>query len=308
MKSHIRLSVALIVVGLCLSVYACRGNASHRSLGLTAAENDDRVGETIVRCGVKLASADQIAAVNSILGTMRLSPAFVKRGPGSVIVPTVVHVVSAGESEEEGNVSDDEIVSQIAVLNDEYAGGEGGQPTPFYFQLESIDRTVNPAWSAMLIGSPEEREAKTALRVGGPETLNLYISNPTDGTLGWATFPMDYAADPALDGVVIWSRTLPGASLPPYNEGDTTTHEVGHWLGLFHTFQGECTAENDTISDTPAEAEPAFGCPISRDSCLAFSGEDAIHNYMDYSDDSCLFEFTSEQVERMDLLASLRGL
>ncbi|MBC7930267.1 MAG: zinc metalloprotease [Rubrivivax sp.] len=187
------------------------------------------------------------------------------------------------------------INDQIAVLNAAYAF------TGFQFSLVSVDRTNNNQWYTATPGTSAEKQMKTALRNGGKSDLNLYANNMGQGLLGWATFPWEYAQSPSQDGVVVLSASLPGGSAAPYNLGDTATHEVGHWMGLYHTFQGGCSKQNDFVADTPAERKPAYGCPAGRDSCKGrrFPGDDPITNFMDYSEDACMNSFSSSQASRI---------
>ena len=220
--------------------------------------------------------------------------------PGSVDVQTYFHVVTPTTATQQDRDRLARLVSaQVAVLNEAFAGTNKGAAaaSPFAFDLAGVDYVANDSWSTVTPG-PVEREMKAATRVGGKATLNVWTADIGDGLLGWATFPTKRLS--TSDGVVILDESMPGGTAGKYAYGDTLVHEVGHWLALYHTFQGGCHGPGDEVADTPAEAFPQFDCPAdTTDSCPKSPGFDPIHNFMDYTQDTCMYQFTPGQVARM---------
>lgn len=263
-----------------------------------------------VKKGAAAREPNELSAAQAAAAERRFARDLSARGAGSVnpdgtltltatatapiTVGVFVHVIT--NTSGQGNVSDTQIADQLAVLNAAFV------PWNVSFVLTATDRTANNTWYTATSGSTAQTQMKNALRRGSADDLNVYTNNMGGGLLGWATFPSSYSTNPKNDGVVVLYSSLPGGSAAPYNLGDTATHEVGHWMGLYHTFQGGCarsSTSGDAVADTPAEKSPAYGCPTGRDSCSAIAGLDPITNFMDYTDDACMTTFTAGQGTRM---------
>jgi hypothetical protein len=214
-----------------------------------------------------------------------------KAAAATATVPVYVHVMrdNAGN----GDVTNAQITEQIAVLNRTFGGQESGSAanTGFTFSLAGTFRYNNNQWHQ----DKSSATYRKATRKGGANALNMWLVDFK--YLGIATFPWDYSRNPGVDGIRVHYASLPGGSIANYNLGETATHEAGHWFGLYHTFQGGCTATNDEVADTPAQAGPTTGCPEGQDTCPA-PGVDPIHNYMDYSYDTCYTMFSAGQSSR----------
>ncbi len=203
-------------------------------------------------------------------------------------VNTYIHVIHDGKN---GKVSDADIAAQIKVLTRAF------KSRGFVFKLKGTTRTKNKRWFTKCHKNAPYNRMTNKLAVDPTKNLNIYLCNPSGGLLGFAFLPGGAVTGTNQDGAVLLYSSLPNGSAAPYNEGDTGTHEVGHWLGLLHTFQGGCN-DGDKVGDTPAETSPAYGCPVGRDSCPS-AGVDPIFNFMDYTDDSCMNSFTKGQKIRM---------
>ncbi|KAI6779893.1 Extracellular metalloprotease-like protein [Emericellopsis cladophorae] len=207
----------------------------------------------------------------------------------AISVPVYLHSVASSQSTV---LSDATLQNQFNVLRNDFA------PSGVNLRLAGTTKTVNPTWSR----DRGEMEMKRALRKGDYGTLNIYLQDDLGGNLGYCYFPTNAPSGSTAfvrDGCSVLASSVPGGSATGFNLGKTATHEAGHWFGLYHTFQGGCTSTNDGVADTPAQSSPSSGCPIGRDSCPNLPGIDPIHNYMDYSQDSCYEEFTAGQAARI---------
>ena len=225
-------------------------------------------------------------------------------------IPVVVHVLERTTGT--GHLTEAKVRSQIDVLNEDYralAGslGAAGFDGMIRFHLATEDPSGNPTngitYSVNNTWYNDGGSYYNTLAWDTNRYLNIY-TNSAGGYLGYVPdLPQGGIVGSNSDRVVVLYSSFGrnGSIGPPYNKGRTTTHEVGHYLGLWHPFDGGCGTSScyttgDRICDTNRESSPVYGCPGSSSSC---SSSDPYHNYMDYSDDTCMYEFTEEQVRRM---------
>jgi len=260
------------------------------------------------KCGARAmspAEVETLAEVDALYQAQEAgNMANIPKGPDGIktyVIPTYVTVVVANDGTGMGDVKDAAIKAQLDALNAAYSKGSDKAGLRWYYQLMEIKRVTGPD----MCDTANEAKMKAMHRKGGKGALNLFITDLSAcGLLGYSTWPWDLAKGPKVDGVVIHYDTLPViGKYAPYNLGRTAIHEIGHWMGLYHTFQNGCGKGGDMVDDTPYTASPTEGCPRSRDSCSQV-GSDPIHNFMDYADDKCMFEFTAGQQERMEMVWS----
>ncbi len=226
-------------------------------------------------------------------------------------IPVVFHVIQ--DTSGQGFLSQAKLAEQIDVLNEDFQAlpgslGAPGTPGKIRFRLADTDPAGNPTagitYSTNNSWFQDSGSYWNTLAWDTSRYLNIY-TNAVPCCFGYvADFPSTGIVGQDHDRVVLWWEAVgrtPTAGWPQ-NRGRTATHEVGHSLGLYHTFEGgcgsatDCYDTGDLICDTARESTDTFGCPSSKSSC---GSPDPIHNYMDYSDDPCLWEFTQEQVNRM---------
>ena len=227
-------------------------------------------------------------------------------------IPVVWHVIS--NSNGRGNIPRSRIDSNMDVLNEDFRAllgspGEDGTDIRIHFYLATEDPMGNPTNGINRVSNNtwfgDNGNYYDSLAWDTNRYLNIYTMEPCCGIIGYVPdLPQGGIAGQNWDRVVMLYTAVgrPSVSGAPFDTGRVLVHEVGHYLGLWHTFQdgcagGDCYQTGDTICDTNEEANPtAFNCPVSKSSC---GTPDPFLNHMDYSSDSCKAEFTPEQANRM---------
>ncbi|KAF2788059.1 zincin [Melanomma pulvis-pyrius CBS 109.77] len=255
-------------------------------------------GISALECRTPDPSPEYLSATQEIARDKIIS---LKRQTDPIIVVDVYFHIASTVAHKD-MISDQQAADQFKVLQDSYA------PYGIQFSLKNTSRVVDD-----LIGTGFYKadgtqgelftpwlEYTKAYRQGDYSALNVYFySDMVSGISGICPLPSVVTPGDEFfyrDGCQINANSMPINSTI---KGHTTVHEVGHWFGLLHTFQGGCSESGDGASDTPAEGTATSGCPVGKDSCPNLPGLDPIHNYMDYSDDTCTTEFTPEQAARM---------
>jgi hypothetical protein len=226
---------------------------------------------------------------------------------GIIEIPVVVNVLYRSSAE---NISQAQIQSQIDVLNEDFAGNNADHNlTATYNNVKAADIGVRFVLDQVIRKQTNKRswgtnDAMKKNNQGGiaptsPTTkLNLWVCNLGGGILGYAQFP---GGSSSTDGVVIDNNAMgrTGTAAAPFNKGRTATHEVGHWMNLRHIW-GDANCGNDQVGDTPQHNTANYGCPSAghKSTCTGKPVEMTM-NYMDYTDDACMYMFSVGQRSRM---------
>lgn len=260
--------------------------------------------------------ADRMTEIESFTQRVMSDPASSRLlANGDIEIPVVVNVLYRTAAE---NVSLAQIQSQIDVLNEDFAGTNADHNlTSTYGTVKANDLRVRFVLDQVIRKSTTKSSWRTddamkksnrgGINPTSPTTkLNLWVCTLSGGILGYAQFP---GGSSATDGVVIlntgFGRT--GTAAAPFNKGRTTTHEVGHWLNLRHIW-GDATCGNDQVGDTPTHNTANYGCPaVGHRSTCSSTPVEMTMNYMDYTNDACMYMFSVGQGSRMNATFAVGG-
>ncbi|TFK29518.1 hypothetical protein FA15DRAFT_691108 [Coprinopsis marcescibilis] len=272
-------------------------NEAHSNSGSTHRGSDDLPDDPSDDCGTDI-SVDDAHKEEKRFRTMRRPH---RADEEHFTFQLHYHNVVANTSFEGGWLDDEVIQTMVDNLNADFSS------TGVNFELAEINHWSEENWffnANKTEGLDLEVEMKESTRVGGRDTLNVWTIQLPNGPAGYAAFPWNFDKtdqDSIRDGVILKYSIIPGGRSKT-RFGRTLTHEVGHWVGLYHTFQGKsCSGEGDFVDDTPMQLAPTStknGC-TAIDTCGNDPGDDPIFNFMDYSSDECRSEFTPGQIEKI---------
>lgn len=314
-------------------------NPLNEQVGHDLHQNAKRTPSGHVRCftsemeqlrGMSDPSVKSPAEINNWIDqVIKNDPNYASVQKASRNIPIVVHVIHNGDALGSGeNISDAQVMSQVNVLNADFsATNTDFNSTSFYnsvktnmdiqFCLATQDPNGQPTtginrvnYGTTSFGQSAAEAMKAATQWDPTKYFNIWVcrfGGDLNGILGYAQFPNSGAAN--TDGVIIGFNYFgtTGAVSAPYNKGRTVTHEVGHCFGLFHIWGDDGTActGSDNVADTPNQADENYGCPNPATNISCSNSGDMSMNYMDYTDDACMYMFTTGQKARVDaVLAS----
>ncbi|WP_299668543.1 zinc metalloprotease [uncultured Polaribacter sp.] len=235
-------------------------------------------------------------------GTTDVDVAPINDGLGIVNIPVYVHVVYSNSNQ---NISNAQVTSQINVLNEDFrkTNNDLNLPSGTTFANDATDAEIEFTlantfrYANARTSWGTRNEVKAAYPPVTPSThLNIWVAEIGGGILGYAQFP---GGASATDGVVISPQYFgtTGFVAAPFDKGRTATHEVGHYLNLRHIWgDGRCR-QDDFVADTPSSDGPNYGCPSYP--TVNCKTPDMTMNYMDYTNDACMYMFTDGQRNRM---------
>jgi hypothetical protein len=309
----------LTLGALFLLIVGCNKSTNHQDENVN---NESNSTPTERKCASNEVLEEQLNANPSLRQRMNEIEEFTKRvieNPaqyrlvnGIIEIPVIVNVLYKSTAQ---NISLTQIQSQIDVLNEDFGATNADyNNTPAIFQgVRSDDigvrfvidnlstdikrkKTNKSSWQ---LNDAMKKTAQGGLDPTSPTTkLNIWVCNLTSGYLGYAQFPGGSAA---TDGVVIDDNAFgnTGTAAAPFNKGRTATHEVGHWMNLRHIW-GDATCGNDQVTDTPLHNTANYGCPSAgHTSTCTGNPVEMTMNYMDYTDDACMYMFSAGQKARM---------
>ncbi|KAK2606209.1 hypothetical protein QQS21_003380 [Conoideocrella luteorostrata] len=281
-----------MISGLIVTALALVARASENFPTTTPAPRLNRL-----MCGIGPPSEELLATLQELGKEEKLSKRDFNNTTTPVKIDVYVNIITRGANDQ-NNITDQSLDGAVQILNKDYKDAQVS------FNLKKTNRVVNAAWARR----KNETTMRKSLRQGDKSALNLYfmelVSDPRGVVIGEATFPDDMLGEDGLsqDGVYFAHDTLPGRTIFNETWHNIFSHEIGHWLGLLHTFHGGCDGMGDAIDDTPPEARSSGDCQ-PHDTCPNQIGVDSVDNHMNYGlNTNCITKFTPNQLTRIHTL------